>query len=177
MMQSFEDTNKLGKEYIDSGLQSAAALSKGFQAIAVETTEFSKKSFDTATAAIEKLAAAKSLDTAIQVQSDYAKQAYEAFRRRGHQAERSLCRPGQGRLQAVRIGRVQNRLTRVPSRPTRDCPHFLRAPQKPGRRKGGRVFSFRGHDRSIVTGFRPANANAHIVSAREGLKIGIGLTT
>ncbi|MEO9615128.1 MAG: phasin family protein [Nitratireductor sp.] len=79
MMQSFEDTNKLGKEYIDSGLQSAAALSKGFQAIAVETTEFSKKSFETATAAIEKLAAAKSLDTAIEVQSDYAKQAYETF--------------------------------------------------------------------------------------------------
>ena len=56
-----------------------AVTSKGFQAIAVETTEYAKKSFETGTAALEKLAAAKSLEKAIEIQTDYAKSSYEAF--------------------------------------------------------------------------------------------------
>ncbi|QDZ03436.2 phasin family protein [Nitratireductor mangrovi] len=79
MMNTFEDAGKFGKEYMDTSLKSAAALSKGFQAIAAEATEYSKKQFETATAAFESLVAAKSLDKAVEVQSDYAKQAYESF--------------------------------------------------------------------------------------------------
>jgi hypothetical protein len=79
MTQTFEDAGKFGKEFMDTGLKSFASLSKGFQAIAAEATEYSKKSFETGNAAIEKLVAAKSLEKAIEIQTDYAKQAYEGF--------------------------------------------------------------------------------------------------
>lgn len=79
MTQSFEDAGKYGKEFIDTGLKSFASLSKGFQAIAVEATEYTKKSFENGSAAFEKLVAAKSLEKAIEIQTDYAKTAYEGF--------------------------------------------------------------------------------------------------
>ena len=79
MTQTFEDAGKVGKEFMDNGLKSFASFSKGFQAIAVETTEYAKKSFETGTATLEKLVAAKSLEKAIEIQTDYAKSSYEAF--------------------------------------------------------------------------------------------------
>ena len=79
MTQTFEDAGKYGKEFVDNGLKSLASFSKGLQAIAVETTEYAKKNFEAGSAALEKLVAAKSLDKAIEVQTDYAKQAYEGF--------------------------------------------------------------------------------------------------
>src|SRR5690554_1528114 len=79
MMQSFDQAGKFGKEYMDTGLKSFASLSKNMQAITVEATEYSKKAFETGSAAMEKLASAKSMDKAFEVQTDYAKQAYEGF--------------------------------------------------------------------------------------------------
>lgn len=79
MMQSFDQAGKFGKEYMDTGLKSFASLSKNMQAITVEATEYSKKAFETSSAAMEKLASAKSMDKAFEVQTDYAKQAYEGF--------------------------------------------------------------------------------------------------
>jgi len=79
MTQTFEDAGKFGKEFMDSGLKSLASLSKGWQSIAVEATDYSKKSIETGSAAIEKLVAAKSLEKAIEIQTDFAKQAYEGF--------------------------------------------------------------------------------------------------
>jgi hypothetical protein len=49
------------------------------QAIVAETTEYSKKSVDDRLTFVEKLLGAKSLDTVIQIQSDYAKTSYEGF--------------------------------------------------------------------------------------------------
>ncbi|WP_157019744.1 phasin family protein [Mesorhizobium xinjiangense] len=79
MMQSFEEASKAGKEFVDTSLKSAAALSKGAQAIAVETTEYTKNSFEAGTSALEKMFASKSLEKALEVQTDYAKQSYEGF--------------------------------------------------------------------------------------------------
>ncbi len=78
MMKSFENAGFAGKEAMDSGLKSAAALMKGMQAIAAETTEYSKSSMEAGSAALEKLFAAKSLDKAIEVQTAWAKDAWEA---------------------------------------------------------------------------------------------------
>ena len=79
MIQSFEDAGKAGKEFMDTGLKSFASLSKNAQAIAVEATEYSKKSLEAGSAAFEKLTSAKSLDKAFEIQTDYAKHAYEGF--------------------------------------------------------------------------------------------------
>ena len=79
MTQTFEDAGKFGKEFMDTGLKSLASLSKGWQSIAVEATEYAKKSFETGSATVEKLVSAKSLEKAIEIQTDYAKTAYEGF--------------------------------------------------------------------------------------------------
>lgn len=79
MTQTFEDAGKFGKDIVDNGLKSLASFSKGFQAIAVESTEYVKKSFENGTAAFEKLVAAKSLEKAIEIQTDYARSSYESF--------------------------------------------------------------------------------------------------
>jgi len=60
-------------------MKSIGAASKGFQAIAAEVTNYSKKSFEDGTAAAERLFGAKTLEKAIEVQSDYVKTAYEGF--------------------------------------------------------------------------------------------------
>ena len=79
MPQPFEDANKLGKEFLEANMKSLATLSKSVQAIAAETGEYTKKSFETGSAALEKLFSAKSLDKAFEIQTDSARKAYEGF--------------------------------------------------------------------------------------------------
>jgi len=78
MAQNFEDVQKLGKDGLDNAVKAMTALTKGYQAIAAEIVDYTKKSFEDGSASIEKIAAVKSLDKAIELQSDYAKTAYEA---------------------------------------------------------------------------------------------------
>jgi hypothetical protein len=79
MTQTFEDAGNYGKEFVDTGLKSLAALSMSAQTIAVETAEYTRKSLETGSATLEKLLLAKSLENAFDIQADYAKQAYEGF--------------------------------------------------------------------------------------------------
>lgn len=79
MIQQFESFQKVGKENVDAALKSFGAASKSLQTIAVESSDFTKKSFENGTAAIEKLVAVKSVDKALEVQADFAKTAYEGF--------------------------------------------------------------------------------------------------
>jgi hypothetical protein len=79
MVKNFEDLQTVGKENVDAALKSFGALSKSGQAIAVEIADFSKKAFEDSTAALEKLFGVKSFDKAIEVQTEYAKTAYENF--------------------------------------------------------------------------------------------------
>jgi hypothetical protein len=79
MIKSFEDFQKFGKDGADATMKSWGALSKSVQAIAVEMADYSKKAFEDGAAATEKLFGAKSLEKAVEVQSDYFKAAYEGF--------------------------------------------------------------------------------------------------
>ena len=79
MVKNFEDIQKLGKDNMDATLTSLGVLSKGFQTIAVEMADYTRKAFEDGTAAAEKLFGAKSLDKAMEVQSEYVKTAYEHF--------------------------------------------------------------------------------------------------
>jgi hypothetical protein len=79
MVKNFEDLQTVGKENMDAALKSFSALSKSGQAIAVEIADYSKKTFENSTAALEKLFGVKSFDKAIEVQTEYAKTAYESF--------------------------------------------------------------------------------------------------
>jgi hypothetical protein len=79
MLKNFEDFQKLGKDQMDTTLKQFGTVSKSWQAIAAECADYSKKSFEEGSAAVEKLFGAKSLDKAIEIQSEYAKSAYEGF--------------------------------------------------------------------------------------------------
>jgi hypothetical protein len=79
MIKNFDDVQKIGKDSMDASMKSFGAVSKSFQAIAVETADYAKKAFEEGTAVGEKLAAAKSLDKVMEVQADYLKSAYEGF--------------------------------------------------------------------------------------------------
>jgi phasin family protein len=74
-----EDMQKLGKDGMDMAMTSFGAWTKGAQAIAVEVVDYSKKSAESSAAAWEKLVAAKSLEKAMEVQTEYLKSSYEGF--------------------------------------------------------------------------------------------------
>jgi len=78
-MVKVEDIQQYGKEHFDTVVASAATLQTGFQAIASAYGDYTKKSFEDTKAFAEKLSGVKSLDKAIEVQTEYAKSAYETF--------------------------------------------------------------------------------------------------
>ena len=79
MIAQFDNIQKIGKDNVDATLKSFGAVSKGAQAIATEAADYAKKSFEQSTAALEKLMGVKSLDKAIEIQTDYVKASYEGF--------------------------------------------------------------------------------------------------
>src|SRR5207253_5471552 len=79
MLKNVDEVQKLGKDNVEAAMKAFGATSKGFQAIAAEVTNYSKKSFEDGTAAVERLLGAKTLEKAIEIQSEYAKTAYEGF--------------------------------------------------------------------------------------------------
>ena len=79
MIKNLEDVQKLSKDNMDATMKSFGALSKASQAIATEVADYSKKSFEDSTKVMEKMFGAKSLDKAIEIQTDFAKTAYESF--------------------------------------------------------------------------------------------------
>jgi len=79
MVKNIDELQQFGKDNMDATMKSLGALSKSWQAIAVEMADYTKKTFEQGTAAAEKLLGAKSLENAIEVQSDYVKSSYESF--------------------------------------------------------------------------------------------------
>ncbi len=79
MFKNMEDLQKYSKDQIESATAAATAVQKGVQQIAAEATDYSKKSLETSSAFVEKLLGAKSLDTAVQIQTEFAKSSYETF--------------------------------------------------------------------------------------------------
>ena len=79
MFTSFEDYQKYAKEQMDALSTTSTGLTRTVQQIATEASDYSKKSLEQGAAALEKLFGAKSLEKAFEIQSEYAKGAYEAF--------------------------------------------------------------------------------------------------
>ena len=75
-MTGFEEVQKFGQESMDRALRSFGIVTRGFQSIAVEVADYSKRSVEEGASALERLLAARSLDKALEVQADYASQAY-----------------------------------------------------------------------------------------------------
>ena len=79
-VQRFNDqVQRAGKDGFDAAVSSFGEANKGFQAIAAEIAAYSKKSFEDGTRAFEQLIGAKSFEQAWEIQSQYAKKAFEAY--------------------------------------------------------------------------------------------------
>ena len=78
-MVKVEDIQQYGKEHFETVVASATTLQNGFQAIASAYGDYTKKSFEDTKSFVEKLSGVKSLDKAMEVQTEYAKSAYETF--------------------------------------------------------------------------------------------------
>lgn len=74
-----EEMQEFGKDSMDMALTSLGAWTKGAQAIAVEVVDYSKKSVEGSAAAWEELMGAKSLEKAMEVQTEYLRSSYEDF--------------------------------------------------------------------------------------------------
>jgi phasin family protein len=74
-----DEMQKLSKDSMDMAMTSFGAWSKSAQAIATEMADYTKKSVEGSAAAWEKLLGAKTLEKAMEVQSEYVKSSYEDF--------------------------------------------------------------------------------------------------
>jgi hypothetical protein len=79
-----DEAGRMGQqaqERVQSGIEAASTsfseANKGFQALAAEMMNYSKAAFDDAIRTWEQLIGVKSLEQAIQIQSDYAKRVYD----------------------------------------------------------------------------------------------------
>ncbi len=79
MAINFEEYQKFGKEQMEAVQAAAAEVSKQLQAIAAETTDYSKKTVESGSAHVEKLLGVKELNEAIALQQEFAKTSYEGF--------------------------------------------------------------------------------------------------
>src|SRR5215210_7963238 len=108
-----EEFQRVGKDGFDASVRSAGEAYKGFQAIAAEVTSYSKKAFEDGTRAFEQLLGAKSFEQVIEIQSQYAKRAYET-----HVAELS------------KLGEMYAGLTRKASKPVEQAAAKVGVPNR-----------------------------------------------
>ena len=81
-----EQVQKVGQDYqqaVEDGFEAATRsfgeMNRGFQAIAAEMTDFSKRRFEDVVQAWEQLARARSFSDIVEVQSKYAQKAFDAY--------------------------------------------------------------------------------------------------
>jgi hypothetical protein len=79
MMKGIEDFQKLGQTNLDAAMKVFGEFSKGWQAIAAEFSDYTKRSFEDGTQTLEKLMGAKSLEQAVDIQSKFVKRSYDEY--------------------------------------------------------------------------------------------------
>jgi phasin family protein len=79
IMIKFDQFQSINKHGMEAFMASATAWTKGMQAIATESADFSRKAFEKNAQAFEKVLGAKSVDKAVEAQQGFAKDAYESY--------------------------------------------------------------------------------------------------
>ena len=74
-----ENPPALGNGGVETAAPAASSYSESFQMVAAEATGYTKKSWESGSAFVEKLRRATSVESAVQIQSEYAKSAYTEF--------------------------------------------------------------------------------------------------
>jgi hypothetical protein len=77
IMMKIEEVQQHGKEQLDAAVAAASGFQKGVQAIILAVGDYTRKSFEDGNAFTEKLVGVRSFDKAVEVQTEYARKAYE----------------------------------------------------------------------------------------------------
>jgi|EndMetStandDraft_4_1072995.scaffolds.fasta_scaffold68477_3 phasin family protein len=78
-MFKFDDASFYGKDAVDKALKSYSVTSKGLQAIAAESADYAKKSFEASIAHFQTLMGVKSFESAIELQTSFTKNTLEGY--------------------------------------------------------------------------------------------------
>ena len=78
-MMKIDEFQKLSQANMDTTMKLFGEWTKGWQTIAAEMSDYTKRSFEDGTQTFEKLLSAKSIEQAFEIQSSYAKRAYEDY--------------------------------------------------------------------------------------------------
>lgn len=79
MFPNFDAFQKLSKDQIEATTAAASEVTKGLQNLAVEASDFSKKSIENNTAFVEKMLGARKIEDALQLQGEYMRSSYEGL--------------------------------------------------------------------------------------------------
>lgn len=79
MAINFDQYQTFGKDQFEAVQAAATEVSKQLQAIAAETTDYSKRSLESGSAFVEKLLGVTKFEQAIALQQEFAKTSYEGF--------------------------------------------------------------------------------------------------
>jgi len=79
MMKNFEDMQKLGQTNVDSAMRMFGEWNRNWQASAAEMGDYTKRSVQEGSATLEKLMGSKSGEQAVEIQTSYAKRAYDDY--------------------------------------------------------------------------------------------------
>ncbi len=78
-MFKFEDYQGYNKDGYNAVIAATNAWTKGYQAIAQEVADFSRKSFEKSSEVAGKALAVKSIDQALEVQQGFAREQYDSL--------------------------------------------------------------------------------------------------
>ena len=122
MNQQFDAVQKFGKNSFEATVKALEVASTGTKAIVIETADYAKKSLEQNAATFEKLAGVKSLDKAIEIQTDYVKGAYEGFVAHSTKTRELYTKLAQDSLApSASFALPQRQPSPRPSQPPRPC--------------------------------------------------------
>lgn len=78
-MNNLDGFQKVGQQNMDATMKLFGEWNKSWQAIAAEMSDYTKRSFEDGASTMEKLMGAKSMDQIVEIQSGYAKRAYDDY--------------------------------------------------------------------------------------------------
>ena len=78
-MFNFEDANKKSKETMDTMLKSYASMTKGFPGDRHRGRRLFQEGFEDGVAHLEKITSVRSVEAAVELQTNYLKSAYEGY--------------------------------------------------------------------------------------------------
>jgi hypothetical protein len=78
-IMQFDNVQKLSKDNVEAAMKSFGAISKGVQTVAIELADYAKRSFEQSTATVEKLVGVRTLDKALEIQTEFARTSYEGL--------------------------------------------------------------------------------------------------